>query len=321
MLRGLQNRPDANLLVGSASSDDAAIYRIDEERALVQTLDFFTPIVDDPYTYGQIAAANSLSDVYAMGGRPLTAMNIVAVPDDLLFPETINQILRGGADKVAESGAVLAGGHTVKNPEPLYGLSVTGLVHPQHYISNSGGKTGDLLVLTKPLGTGIVSTALKHGLHNPDLEERAVRCMTALNTPGTALAEAGYCVAGTDITGFGLLGHLAHLCRESHLSARLDTTSIPALSEKVFELIGDGVIPGGTKNNLKLASVYTSFDKNVEEEMKYLLADAQTSGGLLLAIPPKHLDAALAILEQEAAAVSVVIGELIAPENKAILCS
>ncbi len=236
-MRGLKNLPDANLLIGSASADDAAVYRLRDDLALVQTLDFFTPIVDDPYLFGQIAAANSLSDVYAMGGKPITAMNIVAVPTDEVSLDDINLILKGGADKVAESGAVLAGGHTVQNPEPFYGLSVTGTIHPERVISNAGGQVGDRLLLTKALGTGIIGTAIKRELSDDDLTAAATRCMTSLNTPGSAVAEAGLTRAGTDVTGFGLLGHLSHLCRESKVSARLDSASIPAIDPRVMELI------------------------------------------------------------------------------------
>ncbi len=191
MLRGLKTLSDPNLLIGSASSDDAAVYRISDDLALVQTLDFFTPIVDDPYLFGQIAAANSLSDIYAMGGKPITAMNIVAMPTDEISLDTINEILKGGADKVAEAGCALAGGHTVQNPEPLYGLSVTGLVNPHRVISNAGAQPGDHLLLTKPIGTGIVSTAIKKGLASPELIQKVSEHMASLNTQGTAMAEAG----------------------------------------------------------------------------------------------------------------------------------
>lgn len=276
---------------------------------MVQTLDFFTPIVDDPYTYGQIAAANSLSDVYAMGGLPVTAMNIVGVPLEHLSLEDVNQILKGGADKVAEAGCVLAGGHTVQNPEPLYGLSVTGLVHPGQLITNSGAAAGDVLVLTKPLGTGILSTATKRGVEIGDLADRSVCLMSTLNTPGGALAKAGLVKGGTDVTGFGLLGHLGAMARESGVTAILHSGQVPAIDPRVLELIDEGCVPGGTRANLKAATT-SSFAEGVPDSMRLLLADAQTSGGLLLAVPPANLEQVLAVLEEEDAPCAEVIGEI-----------
>lgn len=309
-MRGLSNISDPDLLIGSASSDDAAVYRINDENALVQTLDFFTPIVDDPYLFGQIAAANSLSDIYAMGGRPITAMNIVAVPTDLLDLDTINQILRGGADKVAEAKCSMAGGHTVQNPEPLYGLSVTGLIHPDKVISNAGAKPGDLLLLTKPIGTGIISTAIKRGICPPELETKVSEQMAQLNTPGSSIAAAGLTRAGTDVTGFGLLGHLSHLCRESEVTAMIDSNAVPAIDKLVTDFIKQGCVPGGSRENLRLAREFTSFGKEVPEEGQTLLADAQTSGGLLLAVHPDNLDQAKEMLLETGAAIATHIGEL-----------
>ncbi|MEM9079803.1 MAG: selenide, water dikinase SelD [Verrucomicrobiota bacterium] len=303
---------DENLLVGSASSDDAAVYRLSDEQALVQTLDFFTPIVDDPYLYGQIAAANSLSDVYAMGGRPVTAMNIVGVPTEEVTLEVVNEILKGGADKVAEAGCVLAGGHTVQNPEPLYGLSVTGLVHPGRVISNAGGKAGDQLLLTKPLGSGIVSTAIKRGLEVAGLDEVSTRLMATLNTPGTAIGEAGLTQCGTDVTGFGFLGHLMGICWESGVSARIEVDAVPAMGERVLELIGEGCVPGGTRKNLEAAEAETRFGDGVAEEWRVLLADAQTSGGLLLAVSGEKVAEAEGVLREAQAPVVARVGELVA---------
>lgn len=320
-MRGLSNIADPNLLIGSASSDDAAVYRISDELALVQTLDFFTPIVDDPYLFGQIAAANSLSDVYAMGGKPITAMNIVAVPTDLLDLDTINQILRGGADKVAEAQCSLAGGHTVQNPEPLYGLSVTGLVHPHRVISNAGARPGDHLLLTKPLGTGIISTAIKRGICSPALEAKASKQMASLNTPGSAIASVGLTRAGTDVTGFGLLGHLSHLCRESSVTARLDASTIPAIDPAVFDFIKQGCVPGGSRENLRLAKEFTTFGHDVSEEIQTLLADAQTSGGLLLAVRPDDLREAIDILYANGAPIVAEIGILTTPDDKLVVVS
>ena len=295
--------------MGAATSDDAAVYRLSDELAMVQTLDFFTPIVDDPYTYGQIAAANSLSDVYAMGGLPVTAMNVVGVPMEHLSLEDVNQILKGGADKVAEAGCVLAGGHTVQNPEPLYGLSVTGLVHPDRLITNSGATVGDLLVLTKPLGTGILSTATKRGLDIGTLSLRATELMSTLNTPGAALAKAGLVRGGTDVTGFGLLGHLGAMARESGVTARVESANVPAIDGRVLELIEAGCVPGGTRANLAAAAT-ASFSESVPESLRLLLADAQTSGGLLLSVPPAKLDQAMELLKEADAPCAQVIGEI-----------
>jgi|TARA_B110000914_G_C15520402_1_gene476489 selenide,water dikinase len=320
-LRGLTNISDPNLLIGSASSDDAAVYRISEDLALVQTLDFFTPIVDDPYLFGQIAAANSLSDVYAMGGKPITAMNIVAVPTDELDLDTINQILRGGADKVAEAHCALAGGHTVQNPEPLYGLSVTGTVNPHRVISNAGAQMGDHLLLTKPLGTGIISTAIKRGICSPELEAKASEQMASLNTSGSAIASVGLTRAGTDVTGFGLLGHLSHLCRESRVTARIDSAAVPAIAPEVIEFIKQGCVPGGSRENLRLAKEFTTFSPDVPEEIQVLLADAQTSGGLLLAVSPENLHEAQDVLYANGASIVSEIGILTSEDDKAVVVS
>ncbi len=284
----------------------------------MQTLDFFTPVVDDPYLFGQIAAANSLSDVYAMGGKPITAMNIVAVPTDELSLDVINQILLGGADKVAEAQCALAGGHTVLNPQPLYGLSVTGLVNPHRTIANTGGKPGDHLLLTKPLGTGIISTAIRKGLASEDLEAKVSKQMAELNTPGSALAAVGMTRAGTDVTGFGLLGHLSHLCRESGVTARIDSSAVPAIDPAVMEFITEGHVPGGSRKNLELAKEFTTFADDVLEETQILLADAQTSGGLLLAVKPDELHAAKDILLNNGASIVAEIGTLTSPGDKAV---
>src|SRR2546421_1973787 len=237
VLRQLPQVRDPNLLVGAATADDAGVYRIDPDRALVQTVDFFTPIVDHPYVYGQIAAANALSDVYAMGGRPITAMNLLGVPTEQVGPEIIAAILRGGAAKVKEAGCALVGGHTIRNPEPVYGLSVTGTVHPKRIMTNAAARPGDLLVLTKPLGTGVITTGIKRGLVSPALEKKVIAQMSRLNTPGADVAEAGLVKAATDVTGFGLLGHLASMCRASGVRAEIDAAKVPSIGAEVFDLI------------------------------------------------------------------------------------
>jgi selenide,water dikinase len=310
VLRQLPILNSRNLLVGAATGDDAGVYRIDRNRALVQTTDFFTPIVDDPFAYGQIAAANALSDVYAMGGRPLTALNLMGMPTDLVPPRIINLILRGGAVKIKEAKCVLTGGHTIRNPEPIYGLAVTGLVSPRHMLTNASARAGDVLVLTKPLGTGIITTGIKRGLTNRLLERKVVSIMTTLNSAGPELAERGLLRAATDVTGFGLLGHLSVMCRASGVSAEIAAEAVPVISAEVFHLIAAGCIPGGSRDNLAFASKFTEWD-GATPAQKTLLTDAQTSGGLLLSVPRRNLDAVLKRLKRDHAPCAAVIGRVV----------
>ena len=309
MLRRLPATDDKNLLVGAATADDAGVYRLRADLALVQTVDFFTPIVDDPFQYGRIAAANSLSDCYAMGGRPITAMNVMGVPADVVPPEVIAQILKGGAAKVKEAGCALVGGHTIRNPEPVYGLSVTGTVHPKRIMTNAAARPGDLLVLSKPLGTGVATTGIKRGIASPALEKKVVALMSRLNTPGADVAEAGLVKAATDVTGFGLLGHLASMCRSSGVSAEIDASSVPAISDEIGALIGQDCIPGGSRANRKAADACTDWG-DWSETIRALLTDAQTSGGLLLCVPPKKLEAVRAILKRHRTPIAAVIGRI-----------
>lgn len=308
---------DRNVLVGSNTADDAGVYRLDRDRALVQTVDFFTPIVDDPFVYGQIAAANALSDVYAMGGRPLTAMNLMGVPVDVVGETIIAKILRGGAAKVKEAHCALVGGHTIKNPEPIYGLSVTGLVSPRRMMTNAQAKPGDVLVLTKPLGTGIITTAIKRGLASPALAEKAIRCMRRLNTPGADLAEQNLVRAGTDVTGFGLLGHLRSLCRASGVGAEIRVGRVPLIDTQVMTLIRDQCVPGGTRENLKAAEPHVEC-AGVDMDQRLLLADAQTSGGLLLCVAPRKLERVLKQLKLLRALSAAVIGRILASSKPLI---
>ena len=311
---------DPKLLVGSATADDAGVYRIDRNRALVQTVDFFTPIVDDPFLYGQIAAANSLSDVYAMGGRPLTALNILGVPADVVPPAIIAEILRGGAMKAKEAKCALLGGHTIRNPEPIYGLSVTGLVAPNRMLTNAAANPGDLLVLTKPLGTGIITTGIKRGKTSPALTRRAVKLMSTLNLVGADLAEKGLVRAAVDVTGFGLLGHLASMCRASGVGAEIQAGAVPAIANEVWELIEADCVPGGTRQNLKTAEAVCEWN-DVSEAQKLLLADAQTSGGLLLCVAPRRLDAVLKMLRRARTPSAAVIGKIVRSAKPRILVS
>jgi selenide,water dikinase len=310
VLRQLPKLRDPNVLVGSASADDAGVYRLTNSRALVQTVDFFTPIVDDPFSYGQIAAANAISDVYAMGGRPLTALNIMGIPTDLVPTEVIAEILRGGAAKAREAGCVIIGGHTIRNPEPIYGLAVTGLVSPKRMLTNSRARAGDLLLLTKPLGTGIATTGIKRGLTSAALAKNAIRLMCQLNAVGAELAELGLVRATVDVTGFGLLGHLASMCRASGVGAEVVATDVPVISREVLALIARDCVPGGTRQNLETANAVVEWNKT-SEPLRLLLADAQTSGGLLLCVPPKRLREVEAVLKKQRTACAAIIGKII----------
>ncbi len=298
-LLGLVGRLDTGagnerLLVGSASSDDAAVFQIGEELALVQTVDFFTPPVDDPYDFGRIAAANALSDVYAMGGKPLTALNIVAFPLERLGVEVLARIMEGGAAVVREAGAVVVGGHSIEDAEPKYGLAVTGVVDPRRMVTNAGGVAGDVLVLTKPLGVGAAIAVQRHGRGDERLLAMAVETMVALNAAASAAALAAGVHAMTDVTGFGLLGHLHHLCRESRLSARVDSTAVPCI-DGVEQVLADGSgVSGGSRRNSAWAEAFARFTEDVPEWRRRLLTDPTTSGGLLVALPEEqaaHFDA------------------------------
>ncbi len=307
LLRGLPQATDPNLLVGSATGDDAGVYRIGPNLALVQTVDFFTPIVDDAADFGAIAATNAISDVFAMGGRPITAMAIVGMPTDKLSPATINRILRGGAAVAKRAGVSLLGGHTIKLPEPTYGLAVTGLVDPRKVMTNAGARPGDLLVLTKPLGTGIVTTGIKRGLASPAVARLAVRSMKQLNSAGHALATAGLVRAATDVTGFSLMGHLASMCRASGVAAEVDASAVPALSPEVLSLIDHDCVPGGSRANLAAADAIADWT-DTPARLRTLLADAQTSGGLLLCVPPKKLAAVVATVREHQPLAATVVG-------------
>jgi selenide, water dikinase len=286
------------------------VYLIGRDRALVQTTDFFTPIVDDPFAYGQIAAANSMSDVYAMGGRPLTALNIMGVPVDLVPPAAIRRILLGGALKIKQAKCTLLGGHTIKNPEPIYGLAVTGLVSPRHMLTDAGARPGDALVLTKPIGTGIVTTGIKRGLTKAALERKVIAIMARLNDAGPELAERGWVKAAVDVTGFGLLGHLAAILRASRVGAEIVAGSVPVIGREVFDLIAAGCIPGGSRDNLAYANEFTEWG-GVSDAEKTLLTDAQTSGGLLLCVPERRLEAVLQLLKRLKTPCATVIGRVV----------
>ena len=309
-MRQLPVLSSRNLLVGAATGDDAGVYRIGRNRALVQTTDFFTPIVDDPFAYGQIAAANALSDIYAMGGRPLTALNIMGIPADLVPVRATKLILRGGAAKVKEAKCVLIGGHTIRNPEPIYGLAVTGMVSPRHMLTNARARAGDALILTKPLGTGIITTGIKRGLTSHLLERKVIAIMAKLNGVGPDLAERGLLKAAVDVTGFGLLGHLGAMCRASGVGAEIASAAVPVISAEVYQLIAAGCIPAGSRDNMDFADKFTEWD-GATPAQKILLTDAQTSGGLLLSVPQRNLDAVLKRLKSQRALCAAVIGQIV----------
>ena len=281
-------KSDPKLLVGTATGDDAAVYQLDDTTALVFTTDFFTPIVDDPYDWGRIAAANALSDVYAMGGRPILCLNLVGWPSEQLPLEMLSRVLVGGQTVAAEAGALVAGGHTIDDREPKYGMAVAGLVAPDKIVTNAGARAGDALVLTKPLGVGVTTTAIKRDLATADAIERVVALMTHLNRAAAEAMLAAGAVAATDVTGFGLLGHLHKMLLASGASAEVDANAVPAL-DGTIELVRAGAVAGGTKRNMKFVEPVVRWAGGVGDEQRVILADAQTSGGLLIACPPQRL--------------------------------
>lgn len=293
MLRQLPPIVDPNVLVGTDTRDDAAIYRLSDDIALVATVDFFTPIVDDPYDFGRIAAANALSDVYAMGGTPLYALALVAFPRSLLASGYLEAITRGGAEKAAEAGCPIIGGHSIDDEEPKYGLSVTGKVHPGRIVANAGALAGDVLILTKPIGTGIIATAIKRGLATPDVIAGAVESMAALNRAASEAMLAVGVHAATDVTGFGLLGHLLEMTTASGVGARIHAGSVPVLPG-TRELAEQGAVPGGTTRNRDAIADQIEWDVSVDDTNRIILYDAQTSGGLLMAVAPGRADELLA---------------------------
>ncbi len=303
---------DPALLVGSDTLDDAAIYLLTDELALVQTVDFFTPVVDDPYDFGRIAAANSFSDIYAMGGKPLTALNIVCFPNGTLPLEHLGLILLGGAEVAREAGATIIGGHTIDDPEPKYGMAVTGTVKPGEQLTNAGARPGDVLVLTKPLGTGIIATAIKRGDAPAESVAAATASMAALNKAGAEVARVCKARALTDVTGFGLLGHVSEMCRAGNIGVEIWFDALPLLPGTV-ELVRAGIVPGGTKRNLEYVSAWSRFDDAIAPWQQLLAADAQTSGGLLLALPESEVAAALAALTELRTPAAAVIGRFKTP--------
>tara|TARA_B100001123_G_C15122963_1_gene952139 strand:+ start:134 stop:1078 length:945 start_codon:yes stop_codon:yes gene_type:complete len=300
------SHPD--LLVGTEHGDDAAVYRIDDKTAIIVTVDFFTPITDDPYEFGSVAAANSLSDVYAMGGKPLVALNVVGFPANLAV-EMLGDVLKGGYDKATEAGCLIVGGHTVDDAEPKYGLSVVGLVEPGKEVSNAGALPGDVLVLTKPIGTGIVTTGCKQGITPDPVLKTAVATMATLNKGASeAMMRVGV-NACTDITGFGFMGHLKGLVRGSNAGAQVRVSAMPVLPG-VWDLLENGAVPGGTFRNMSSVADSTDWDDSLTEEQRLLMCDAQTSGGLLISVPGAKLDQLISELETSGVETRAVVGEV-----------
>ncbi|MBI4186532.1 MAG: selenide, water dikinase SelD [Chloroflexi bacterium] len=305
----LPEMSDPNLILGLASPDDAGVYKLTDDLAIIQTIDYFTPIVDDPYDFGQIAAANSLSDVYAKGGRPLTAMNVVCFPTKTLDISVLKTILRGGVDKMMEAGVLLVGGHSVDDVELKYGLSVTGVIHPDRLVTSAGARPGDKLILTKPLGTGIISTALKGGAADGGLVAKITRYMATLNKKASELMQEVGVNACTDVTGFGLLGHAAQLAENSRASMELRFSSVPYFPE-VAEFSRRGLCPAGLSRNKDFYSPRVRFAVDLPEHLRDTLFDPQTSGGLLISVAAAKADLLLSKLRQAGIADAAIIGEI-----------
>jgi selenide,water dikinase len=310
VLRHVPVATDPRILVDASSRDDAAVFRMAPDRAIVATVDFFTPIVDDPYDFGRIAATNAFSDLYAMGATPLFALNLVAWPRDTLPFDLLGDVVRGGADVARAAGAFVLGGHSVDDPEPKYGMAAIGEVHPDRIVTNAGARPGDALVLTKPLGTGVLTTALKRDLLSDTDLAPAVAAMTTLNA-GAARAMLGVGVhAATDVTGFGLLGHLHTLLEASGAAAEVRAAAVPLLA-RAREMAERGAIPGGTERNAASVAEAVSFAAGVDQTARLLLVDAQTSGGLLIAVAAERTDALVAALGREATPAAAVIGRVV----------
>ncbi|MDD9270906.1 selenide, water dikinase SelD [Paenibacillus sp. GCM10023248] len=297
--------PNPNLLVGIDTSDDAGVYQLSEDLALVQTVDFFTPIVDDPYSFGQVAAANAISDIYAMGGRPLTALNIVAFPIRTLDKQVLAEILRGAGDKMNEAGITLVGGHSIDDNEPKFGLAVTGLVHPQKVRTNAGAIPGDKLILTKPIGVGILTTSIKKDRLSEEEVKRVTEVMATLNKTAAETMEPYDVHACTDVTGFGLIGHSLEMAKGSKVGIRITASDVPVLP-RVRELAEEGFVPGGTKNNFAHVQNAITFPETLDQIGQWILCDAVTSGGLLIAVAADQADELLGKLKHAGVEASII---------------
>jgi len=317
-LSKLNSLSNNNLESGFNDFDDCAIYKINTKQSIIQTLDFFTPIVDDPYTFGLIAAANSLSDIYAMGGEPLFALNIVAFPTEELDLEILTSILKGGKDKCKEAGINILGGHSIKDDIPKYGLAVTGIIDNKNIKRNSTCKENDLIILTKPIGTGIITTAIKKGVATDIIIKNVQDLMATLNNNTAIKQNSNYINACTDVTGYGLLGHLTEMADSSGLTAEIDFHNIPAIKEAT-SFIKNDIVPGGTKNNLNFYKQKILFSKEINEYQKLILADAQTSGGLLLSVPEKYATKLVDEINNTSNYKSSIIGQFINKKENSII--
>lgn len=310
---------DPNLIIGMESSEDAGVYKLSDDLAIVQTVDFFTPIADDPYQFGQIAAANALSDVYAKGGRPLTAMNIVCFPVKTMDISILREILTGGLDKMREAGVILVGGHSVEDKELKYGLSITGTIHPSKVIRNTGARIGDKIILTKPLGVGIINTALKGGMVDARTVDKAIRCMATLNSKASELMQKTEVNACTDITGFGLLGHVCEMIEDSEVGMIIDSAAVPYFPE-AKELAEMGLVPGGLYRNRDFRVHMVELSEQVPAYIMDILFDPQTSGGLLISLPAKNASELISLMHEEGVTDASIIGEIVnEPKGKVIV--
>ncbi|MFZ5780431.1 MAG: selenide, water dikinase SelD [Pseudomonadota bacterium] len=323
-LAGLPVAADPRVLVGHDTSDDAAIVKLRDDLALVETVDIFPPIVDDAFDYGRIAATNALSDIYAMGGTPLNALSFVAWPVDTLGTGPLRLVLDGAAAICKEAGIAISGGHSIVDEEPKFGLFVTGTIDPRRVVSNAGARPGDVLVLTKPIGTGVLTTAVKRNAAPESVLETAVRSMTTLNRHAAEAMNAADAHAATDITGFGLLGHLGNMLRASSsaagtpIGARLSYAAVPVF-DRVTGFLKEGLCPGGTRRNLDYAAPHARFADSLSEAQRLLLADAQTSGGLLIAVAPDKVDALVADLKRRGTPAAAVIGSIVAADQPGVI--
>lgn len=308
---------DQNLLVGHETSDDAGVYKLTDEIALVQTVDYFTPVVDDPYMFGQIAAANALSDVYAMGGTPKTVLNIVGYPIKKLGEYALAEILKGAADKVKEAGALIIGGHSIDDQEPKFGLSVTGLVHPEKFWKNVGARPGDALVLTKPIGVGILTTGIKRDKVTEEQIINVSETMAMLNKTAAHVLKSFHPHAVTDVTGFGLLGHSHEMAKGSNISFTIHYNDVPVL-DGAKSLVKDGILPGGSKANHKWLADVIAYAEEIKEAEQYLLCDAVTSGGLLISMPKEEATEYIKLLHGEGISSAAIVGTVTKKRDKTI---
>jgi selenide,water dikinase len=309
---------DKNVIRGMESLDDAGVYKLSDDLAIIQTIDFFTPIVDDPYDFGQIAVANALSDVYAMGGSPLTAMNIVCFPSKKMNISILKDVLKGGIDKMMEAGVTLVGGHSIDDAELKYGLSVTGVVHPKRLVTNAGARPGDKLILTKPLGTGIISTALKAGKVSKELTAKVTKYMATLNKKASELIQEIGVHACTDITGFGFLGHACQMAKNSQVGMKIHSNLIPVFKE-VADFARQGLCPGGLNRNRDFYGKMVEFSRQVPDYVHDILFDPQTSGGLLISLPPENANSLISRLKKAGISEAAIVGEVISKPRGKIL--